>query len=245
MKYGLQLYSVRDAAKESIENMFASVAKIGYTMVESASFYGLEAIELKKLLDKYGLELCSTHTSVRRLRDELDATIEYHKTVGCNNIVIPGTPVNTKEELDELINLINTILPKIEAAGMKLHFHNHTKEWLPNADGLIPQDEIASRTEVYFELDTFWAFNAGRDPIELLEKYADRICLIHLKDGIPMKDGNEAIGKSLGQGEAPVEAVRAKALDMGLTMIVESEGLDPSGLEEVARCISFLSKLEK
>ena len=245
MKYGLQLYSVRDAAKESIENMFASVAKIGYTMVESASFYGLEAIELKKLLDKYGLELCSTHTSVRRLRDELDATIEYHKTVGCNNIVIPGTPVNTKEELDELINLINTILPKIEAAGMKLHFHNHTKEWLPNADGLIPQDEIASRTEVYFELDTFWAFNAGRDPIELLEKYAARICLIHLKDGIPMKDGNEAIGKSLGQGEAPVEAVRAKALDMGLTMIVESEGLDPSGLEEVARCISFLSKLEK
>ena len=245
MKYGLQLYSVRDAAKESIDNMFASVAKIGYTMVESASFYGLEAIELKKLLDKYGLELCSTHTSVRRLRDELDATIEYHKTVGCNNIVIPGTPVNTKEELDELINLINTILPKIEAAGMKLHFHNHTKEWLPNADGLIPQDEIASRTEVYFELDTFWAFNAGRDPIELLEKYADRICLIHLKDGIPMKDGNEAIGKSLGQGEAPVEAVRAKALEMGLTMIVESEGLDPSGLEEVERCISFLSKLEK
>ena len=70
MKYGLQLYSVRDAAKDSVENMLSRVAEMGYSMVESAGFYDLTAAELKALLQKNGLTLCSTHTSVRRLTEE-------------------------------------------------------------------------------------------------------------------------------------------------------------------------------
>ena len=34
--------------------------------------------------------------------------------------------------------------------------------------------------------------------------------------------------------------VIAKAKDMGLAMVVESEGLQPTGIEEVARCARFL-----
>ena len=245
MKYGLQLYSVRDAAKDSVENMLSRVAKMGYSMVESAGFYDLTAAELKALLQKNGLTLCSTHTSVRRLTEELDETIAYHKEVGCSNIVIPGTKIDTKEQVDALVDLINSIQPKIEAAGMKLHFHNHSKEWLPNSDGIITQDELASRTKVCFEIDTFWAFNAGRDPLEMLDKYADRVSIIHLKDGIPASGDTAAIGKALGEGKAPVLAVRQKAIEMGLTVVVESEGLDPCGLDEVERCSKFLNSLEK
>ena len=243
MQYGLQLYSVRDIAKESVDTMLSCVSKIGYSMVESAEFYNLSSTEFKGLIDKHGLKMCSTHTSVRRIRDELDATIEYHKVLGCNDIVIPGAPIGTKQELDSLIDLINVSLPKIEAAGMKLHFHNHTKEFIPNADGLIPHDEIAARTNVFFEIDTFWAFNAGLDPLALMDKYADRIKFIHLKDGIPQDWGNPdstAIGKSLGQGKAPVMDVLKKAQKMGFTMIVESDGLDPCGIDEVTRCIDYL-----
>lgn len=243
MQYGLQLYSVRDIAKESVDSMLAGVARLGYSMVESAEFYNLSAKNFKDLLDKHGLTMCSTHTSLRRLRDELDATIEYHKVIGCKDIVLPGAPIGTKQELDDLIDLINASVPKIEAAGMRLHFHNHSKEFIPNADGQIPHDELAKRTRVYFEIDTFWAFNAGLDPLALLDKYADRVTLIHLKDGIAQDWNNpdsKAIGKSLGQGTAPVEAVLNKATEMGLTVIVESEGLDPCGLDEVERCIRYL-----
>ncbi len=248
MKYGLQLYSVRDSAAENFERMLESVAKMGYSYVESAGFYGREAEQVKKTLDKNGIVLCSTHTSFRRIRDELDETIAFHKEVGCNDIVLPGAPIDTATEIDELVEVINGAIPKIEAAGMKLHFHNHSREFIPNADGQIPHDELASRTKVYFEIDTFWAFNAGLDPLELLEKYADRVTLIHLKDGIP-QDWNDAdsvaIGKSLGLGEAPIEAVRNKAIEMGLTVIVESEGLEPCGLNEAERCIRYLEGKSK
>ena len=41
-----------------------------------------------------------------------------------------------------------------------------------------------------------------------------------------------------------MEEVRQKAMKMGLTVVVESEGLDPTGLEEVKRCIDFLKALD-
>ena len=247
MKYGLQLYSVRDSAEKSFEEMLASVAKMGYAFVESAGFYERTAEQVKQALDKNGLSLCSTHTSLRRVRDELDATVAFHKAVGCNDIVIPGAPIGTAEEVDELVRVINLAIPKIEAAGMRLHYHNHSMEFIPNADGQIVHNELAKRTNVWFELDTFWSFNAGYDPLELMDRYASRIRFIHLKDGLLQDFGDpnsRAVGKSLGSGQAPVEAVRKKAKEMGLIAIVESEGLDPCGLDEVERCIKYLRSME-
>ena len=247
MKYGLQLYSVRDSAEQNFEAMLSSVAEMGYSLVESAGFYDRTAEQVKAALDKCGLTLCSTHTSFRRIRDELDATIEFHKLVGCHDIIIPGAPIATAQEVDELVSVINRAMPKIEAEGMRLHFHNHSMEFIPNKDGQTAHDELASRTGVYFEIDTFWAFNAGLDPLKLLDKYADRVKFVHLKDGIPQDwsdPDSKAVGKALGLGKAPVEAVRNKAIEMGLTVVVESEGLDPCGLGEVEMCMNYLRRLE-
>ena len=68
-----------------------------------------------------------------------------------------------------------------------------------------------------------------------MREHKDRIQVIHLKDG---KGGDTCA--SLGQGIAPVAAVRQAAIELGLTMVVESEGLDPTGLEESKRCIDYL-----
>ena len=248
MEYGLQLYSVRDSAEKNFEEMLEGVAQMGYSYVESAGFFDRTAQQVKSALDRNELTLCSTHTSYRRVRDELEDTIAFHKAVGCKDIIIPGAPIGTAKELDELVETLNRAVPVVESAGLRLHYHNHSKEFVPNADGQIPQDELANRTKVWFEIDTFWAFNAGLDPLSVLDRFADRMSHIHLKDGLPQdwsdRDSN-AVGKSLGEGKAPVEAVRRKAMEMGLTIVVESEGLDPNGMAEVKRCIEYLKQAEE
>ena len=108
-------------------------------------------------------------------------------------------------------------------------------------------DELANRTKILFQIDIFWAFNAGKDPLQVMEQYRDRITTIHLKDGFAQDHADpasEAVGTSLGMGQVPVEAVRKKALEMGLNIVVESEGLDPTGPEEVKRCITYLQSLD-
>lgn len=247
MKYGLQLYSIRDMAEKNFEGMLKTVAEMGYEMVESAGFFGHSAEEVREMLDRYGLTLCSTHTSQHEVFDRFERTLAFHKRLGCTDIVLPAVMSETREQIDYTVACINRYQPILEAEGIRLHFHNHSDVFLPNKDGIIAFDEFVERTRILFQIDTFWALNAGKDPLALMEQYRDRIHLIHLKDGFPagpQRSATEAVGRSLGLGAAPVAEVRKKAMELGFTMVVESEDLDPTGEEEVRRCIEYLRSLE-
>ncbi len=240
MNYGLQLYSVRDVAEKDIELAMKEVSQMGYSFVEFAGFQGKTPEEIKELLVKYNLGVSGTHTGVDQLTDEnFDETVRAHKVIGCENIIIPGTDLSTKEAVDSFIDRVNVLIPRLKEQGLRLHYHNHSKEFEPNEDGVIPEYELFNRTDIGLEIDTYWAFNAGKDPLQVLDEFKGRVSVIHLKDGV--KGGK---GLSLGQGDANASAVRKKAIEQGLAIVVESEGLDPNGIEEVRRCIEFLKNEE-
>ena len=241
MEYGIQLYSLRDMTKEGdMEGALAAVAKMGYTHVEFAGFAGYPAEQILEWLNKYGLKVSGTHTSRKELFDEvIDETIAYHKTIGNKNIIIPGTDLTTAEKVKEFIEFLNKVQPKLEKEGISLGYHNHSVEFLPNEDGVVSWFELRDNTNINLEIDTYWAWNAGRDPIALLRENADRVRVIHLKDGL-----EGGIGRSLGSGNAPVKAVLATARELGMFPVVESEGLDPTGAGEVGRCMDYLKEIE-
>ena len=99
-------------------------------------------------------------------------------------------------------------------------------------------DQLVDKTNLDLEIDTYWAFNAGLDPVALMEKLKDRVHVIHIKDGFM---GGE--GTPLGRGAAPVKAVWEKARQLGIPMVVESETLTPDGITEAALCIEYLNAL--
>lgn len=240
MNYGLQLYSVRDVTGTDLAGAMKTVAALGYSFVEFAGFFGHSAEAVKAMLDETGLAVSGTHTGWQELTDDaIDATIAYHQIIGNKNIIIPGADLSTRDRLDDLIALINRAQPKLAAAGIALGYHNHAHEFLPTAYGAYIHRELEEKTEVEFEIDTYWAYVAGQDPVAMLERLKHRMRVIHLKDGT--QDGH---GKALGEGSAPVLTVRQKALELGLTMVVESETCDPTGPEEVGRCIRYLRTLE-
>ncbi len=240
MEYGLQLYSVRDMSEGDLEGALREVAALGYKYVEFAGFFGHSAEEVVAMLERYGLSLSGTHTGMDELRPErIEETVAYHKAIGNRHLIIPWADFSTREKLDEVVSLINEAQPILEAAGITLGYHNHSHEFLPTSYGVIPHSELEKRTSVSFEIDTYWAYVAGQDPIEVLTRLGDRVSVIHLKDG--RKDGT---GKALGEGTAPVEQVREYAMQKGLLMVVESETCDPTGILEVGRCMRYLRSLE-
>ena len=239
MQYGIQMYSLRDITNKDFEGALKAVAEMGYHYAEFAGFFGHSAEEVRELLKKYGLEIIATHSGWIDLRDNFEETVRYHKILGNKNYIIPGADLSTKAKLDEFIAFINEVRPKLKSEGIDLGYHNHSHEFIPNKDGCMIHKELEERTDMFFELDTYWAFVAKLDPVKELERLAGRVKLIHLKDGTA-----EGKGLSLGSGDAPVEAVRAKAIQMNLGIIVESEGCDPTGCEEVKRCIDYLNTLD-
>lgn len=240
MEYGLQLYSVRDFTEKDLASTLEKVAKIGYRYVEFAGFFGHSAEEVKAMLEVNGLKVSGTHSSLQDLDNDFAATVKYHHAIGNTNYIIPGAPWNTAAELDETIAKLNKYKPMLAAEGITLAYHNHDGEFKPNKDGLIAHEEMQKRTDVDFEIDTYWAFAAGRDPIQVITDLKDRVHVIHLKDG----DRNK-VGYPLGDGEAPVAAIRERAIELGMMMVVESENLKPDGISEVTRCFDYLMSLEK
>ncbi len=247
------MYSLRDITEKSMKEALKKVAKMGYKYIEFAGFFGHTAEEIKAWLDDNGLVASGTHTTLDKLTpDVIDETINYHKVIGCDRLIVPGCDWDAPEKADEVINALNSAQKKLAENGITLGYHNHSAEFFPTSDGIVFEDEIINRTDVELQIDTFWLYNAGIDVIDYLEQYKSRISVIHLKDGIavPESDRNyndvhkKAVGLSVGQGNAPIMAVREWANKNGVLMVVESEGLDPTGLEEVKRCIDYLCTLD-
>jgi len=71
-----------------------------------------------------------------------------------------------------------------KAAGIQLYYHNHSFEFKP-AEGTTPYEEmlkIFDKELVKLEVDVFWATLGAQDPLQLLQKTADRLLFVHLKD---------------------------------------------------------------
>ena len=138
------------------------------------------------------------------------------------------------EKLNEFIDFINEYQPKLAAEGISLGYHNHSHEFIPTTEGYLIHTELEKRTKVDFEIDTYWAFAAGLDPVATITRLKDRIHVIHLKDG----DGGHN-GAFLGQCKAPVAAVRKRLSSWASTMVVESESPLPTDSARSKRCIEL------
>ena len=239
-KYGLQLYSVRDITKEDLGSAIKQVASLGYSFVEFAGFFGNSAEDVKAMLSEAGVTISGTHSPLDDLRPtKLADTIAYHKAVGNPYYIIPGADLSTLAKIEDFANVVNNARPILAAEGIRLGYHNHSREFEIMPWGSTIHSELERRTDIDFEIDTYWAWNAGVDPIAILERLGGRVKVIHVKDGFA---GGK--GKALGEGDAPVKAVVEYAKAKGITMVVESETLDPTGILEVGRCIDYLKSID-
>ena len=235
MDYGIQLYSIRDLAKASFEEAVAAASRIGYSSIEFAGFFGRTSAEVIKAMDDAGIRIIGTHSGWAELANDYENTLRFHKEIGNKHYTIPGADLSTPEKLRDFCEFLNFMTPKLAAEGIELAYHNHAREFIVNDFGVRTHDVLAAETNVNFEIDTYWAFAAGEDPVKVLDKYAHRMSLIHLKDG-----NAAGKGRALGEGEAPLADVIAAAKRLGLYMIVESETQDPDGPAEITRCIDWL-----
>ena len=248
MKLGAQFYSIRDLCEtpEGLRDAFRRVKEIGYDIVQISGIgASITAKDIAACVAEFDLPVTCTHMPYDRIVGDTDNVIAENRLFGCDEIGIGGLGRFTEiGAARERFDALREAAKKINAAGMTFAFHNHSGEFVKTAYGKLVHEELQKRTSIEFEIDTFWAFNAGLDPVKLITDLKDRIRVIHLKDGFKQVGDVRAKGMSLGSGEAPVAAVREKALELGFLMVVESETQDPTGPAEVERCINYLKALE-
>lgn len=186
IKIGLQLYSIRNEFSADPAGTLKAVADMGYDGVEFAGPPKLTGGELRKLLDKNGLECCGWHTGYNAVQpDSLAATVALNKEVGNRFVIVPGLPGEktiTRADWAAMGGFFSELAAKLADEGMRTGYHNHSREFQP-VDGEAPWDALFSNTDkrVVSQLDTGNAMAGGGDVLALLAKYPGRGATVHLK----------------------------------------------------------------
>ena len=182
MKLGVQLYSLRSIIQNNVDEIFESIKSFGFDGVELAGFYGLSAIQLKEKLDFHGLEVISTHESIERLSKNIDQVIKDYQVLGSKHIVIPYTTMNDQISYQKMLPVIKEVVKALTKHNFVVHYHNHANEFASFDDAYLIEHLLKDIPEIKLELDVYWATFAKIDVLSFIDKYKDRIVIIHAKD---------------------------------------------------------------
>lgn len=206
-KIGSPLFILREDCLKDLMAVLDKIAQIGYDGVEFLGFFGHKPAALKSKLDSCGLAAIGDHVAFNEFAENTEKVIDEHKETGCGYITVgsPGIDIlSGGENYKFAIETFERIGEAMNAAGMKLLFHNHAEELKNKADGKTILENIFDDTRpdlLYCEPDLGWIGIGGAEPAYYLQKYKNRCPVIHFKDYIATnKDTGEFLFRPTGYG---------------------------------------------
>lgn len=182
----VQLYSVRDAIDENLDDAVARVAAIGFTRVEPYAFH-LRTADFKRAFAASGLTAPSGHAPVI---DAADPNVIFAAAteLGMTTVIDPFIPTDrwqTADDVKRIAEAVNSLAELAAQHGLQFGYHNHQWEFTNTVDGRPVYELFVEQLEpaVKLEVDTFWATVGGADTPAVLRSLGDRVVALHVKDG--------------------------------------------------------------
>ena len=238
-KLSAQLWSVQDYTSKDFFGTLEEISKIGYTGVEFAGYKDISAKDMDKKLKELDLIAISAHVGLDKLKDNLDAELEYLNTLGAKYIVCPHAEIDTIESALKHAELFNKIGEKSAKAGLTFAYHNHANEFKID-NGQYPIDVLFDNTDLNYvkqQPDVFWIAYAGLDINEYMKKNISRCPIIHLKqlENIETKRNVDA-----GSGVIDFDYLISLAPDTDF--VYEQEEFIGTSLENMKKSFDFIMR---
>jgi len=196
---GVQMYSLRPdtVPNYDVYESLAKLSDIGYRCVE-VSMVPLNDKNLKgfrRAIDELGFRVAalSAGTSPSPMGfdcdltdpDDVKKTIDAAKYLDCSMLRIGAMPLESRFSLQAAVDYakqVDEYACRLREQGIDLYYHNHHFEFC-RYNGQLLLDIIRDNTRhLGFELDIHWIQRGGMDPVTVINRYANRIRLLHLKD---------------------------------------------------------------
>lgn len=195
------LVNHQDNHKYEFEQSLSAAQDLGYDAVENFAFitkyFDNDAEEVKRLLDKYGLEMANLylHFSDDPEADYANAVkyLDFMKKIGATYMNMqavmwkeaPNDRPTDEKAILAYAQLSNKIGKLLKDSGCVACFHPHANT------AIFTEEQIdlflANTDPEYVTLcpDTAHITLAGMDPVKAFGKYVERIGYVHLKDVDP------------------------------------------------------------
>ncbi len=126
-KIALQLWSIQKECQNDFLGTLTKVKEMGYSGVEFAGYYGMDAESLRRHLDSLGLKAAESHIPYEELLGHFDEVINREKTLGNSRIVCPYANFATWSEWQHFFKTIQKLASKAAEADMEFIYHNHVR----------------------------------------------------------------------------------------------------------------------
>ena len=195
VKIGVQAMMLKNAFEEfGAYETLRKVTEIGYHAIEISQIpmTAENVAEMKRASVDFDMEIASLsahvhpqHEGQEALSTDFDKIVSDCKTLEVDILRIGMLPFPAMESLEKVIAFsheANRYAEELAEHGIKLYYHNHHIEFT-KYDGRYLLDIIREEAPYLgFELDVHWVQRGGRDPIQVLNDYAGKVDLVHLKD---------------------------------------------------------------
>lgn len=214
-------------------------------------------LDWHKLIKESSLEVASLHTDLGSLERETDKIIEEAKSFKTKYLVITGMyrfDYSSLEEVDKLISRLNNVGKKVSEEGLSLLYHNHNVEFKRlKSDKLVYEHLIENLDERYvnFELDTYWAAEAGANIYSLGKILGKRMKLHHINDrgfkenGPYMTPIQKSDSMELGTGTMDLETLLNNDKENEIDYVIletHKNFIDKSRIKSIEISIDYLNK---
>jgi sugar phosphate isomerase/epimerase len=214
---GVQMFTLRKytQSEDDLKMALERVSRMGYRSIQISAFGDVKPAAVAAICADNGLAIGGTHVAWDRYRHNLDQVIEEHQLWQCRHTAVGMIPPKTYLSMAGLAKFIDEVQPisdKLKAAGIDFSYHNHAHEfrqfdgkpWLQHLyDG-------CSAETLKAELDTHWIQAGGADPAVWVERYGDRMPLLHLKD-FAINDEYQRVFAPVGHGNMNWTTILAAA----------------------------------
>ncbi|HUQ22788.1 MAG TPA: sugar phosphate isomerase/epimerase [Gaiellaceae bacterium] len=238
-RIGLMLYTVREDCARAFEPTVREVARMGYEGVELFDLHGHEPAEVASWLADTGLSVSSRHASLEAVESQLPTLADEAGVLGWRRLVVAWA--DPSELGPALVGRLAAAAAAAAAHGLELGFHNHDAEVRPRGGGGSFLDELLTADDVFLELDLGWAWYGGADPVSLLERFAGRCPLVHVKDFSSAEPGSFT---PVGDGAVGYELVAPAAIGAGAEwLLVEQDETEGRALDAAKRSLEALTSM--
>ena len=247
-RIGIQLYSLRDAAKVDLDRTLGDIAAIGYKDVEmlmSMGNFGSSPAQVRAMLDKHGLRAPSTHMGTRELA-AMDKAMDEAAIIGHKYLFLADTPGELRKSLDGFRSWADQLNKAGEQARKRdlwVGFHDEADDFV-TLDGQMGYDVLMQRTDpslVRAQLDIGNAAVGGVNPLDYMKKYGDRYVSFHIKDAAAIHAPHDI---DLGTGIVDVKGILSRVKDIDDKLVyIEQETYPGAPIDSVRRDYQYLSAL--
>lgn len=182
-KIGIQLYSVRETLQNDFKGTLQALRGMGFQGVELAFNYGdMEPDELAGMIKELNLTVCGIYDHFPNLQDESSIVYKYADALGCKYLTSGFSLQPLQEDFNGCVNTSKQACDIAESKDLKICYHAHSHEFQKMDEESYLDKLLEAVPQMLFEADTAWIKQGGEDVIGYMEKHANRIPLLHVKD---------------------------------------------------------------